>query len=612
MKRIFVLIFLSILLLNPLQSQARDNITDWYIKDLKTNITVNKDSSLDITEWITADCGNSLNKHGIFRMLPTGYYNNPNDWVSSPVKLVSITDFNGNKINYTQSKDSINHTITWKIGDADITVRGINYYLIKYHVDNAIRTNNANYDLFDWNVNGAFWDLEIDAFNATVTFPTEVNLKSTPIDLYSGSLSIKENTVAKYELVNNYTLKIDSTKTLKTKQAITTKINLPKIFTPYEMGPFQQYGWYLSLLLPIIALIFSYSIWKRYGKDPKNNRTIVPEFEIPDNLSPLELGMVLTDGDLESKFISAEIINLGVQGVIKIEKIEKKGLFGTENYKIIKTGKNENLMSKHQKSLLDKMFATALENDFIGNLAKSKTWGFLAKNIIGKPRIDDTVKDVNEMLISDLKNMFYISVAELKIELTDDLKTRKLLISRRGLLSLFIFLGALSLGGIFLAYYMIFLFNFDIKSLLLTIPSFIICSIIFFIFAGIIKQRSSEGLVLLNKIKGFELYMKTAEKYRQQFNEKENIFEKFLPYAIMFGITKEWIEKMKDIYGEKYFSSYAPIWFMGGNIASFDAGSIDSAISSMSSSMNSAMSAASSSGGGGAGGGGGGGGGGGW
>ena len=106
--------------------------------------------------------------------------------------------------------------------------------------------------------------------------------------------------------------------------------------------------------------------------------------------------------------------------------------------------------------------------------------------------------------------------------------------------------------------------------------------------------------------------MKTAEKYRQQFNEKENIFEKFLPYAIMFGMTKEWIKKMKDIYGEQYFGSYAPAWFIGGNISSFDAGSIDSAISSMSSSMNSAMSAASSSGGGGAGGGGGGGGGGGW
>jgi hypothetical protein len=595
MKKIFSLIILAILVLSPLQSQARDNITNWYIKDLKTEIVVNKDSSLDIAEWITADCGNLPNKHGIFRMLPTGYYKTPNNWVASPVKLISITDFSNNKINYTQSKDYANHTITWKIGDADITVRGINYYLIKYHVDNAIRTDNASYDLFDWNVNGAFWDLEIDAFSATVTFPSVINLNSTPIDLYSGSLSIKENTLAKYELLNNYTLKVDSTQTLKTKQAITPKINLPKIFIPYEMGPFQKYGWYLSFLLPIITFIFSYNLWVRYGKDPKNNRTIVPEFEIPDNLSPLELGMVLTDGNLESKFISAEIINLGVLGVIKIEKIEKKGIFGAEDYKIIKTGKNENLMTKHQKSLLDKMLYCANEKVTFSLFTKKNS---------------DLKTNSNELKISDLKDDFFTYVANIKQELTDDLKIRKLLIPRGKLLALLIFLGILSFGGISLAF--ILMANFDSTSFLYTIPSFILCAIIFFIFAGIIRQRSPEGLVLLNKIKGFELYMKTAEKYRQQFNEKENIFEKFLPYAIMFGITKEWIKKMKDIYGEKYFNSYAPVWFMGGNIGSFDAGSIDSAISSMSSSMNSAMSAASSSGGGGAGGGGGGGGGGGW
>lgn len=595
MRKIFSLIILAILLLSPIQSQARDKITDWYIKDLKTEITVSKDSSLDITEWITADCGNLTNKHGIFRILPTGYYKSPNDWVASPVKLDSITDFSGNKINYNQTKDIINHTITWKIGDANKTVQGINYYLIKYHVNNAIRTDNANYDQFYWNVNGAFWDLEIDAFSATVTFPKEVDITKTTIDLYSGYLSSKTNSLAKYEVIDNKTLKVESTGGLTTNQSITTSINLPKIFTPYEPGPFQKYSWTLSLLLPIIAFVFSHSIWKRYGKDPKNNRTIVPEFGIPNNLSPLELGMVLTDGNLESKFISAEIINLGVLGVIKIEKIEKKGIFGVEDYKIIKTGNNEYLLNKHQKSLLEKMLYCANEKVKFSLLSK-------------KNNTPET--NSNELKISELKNDFYTYVANIKEELTDDLKTRRLLVPRGKLQALLIVLGVLSLGGIFLAF--ILMTSLDSVNFLYAIPSFITSAIIFFIFAGVIKQRSPEGLELLNKIRGFELYMKTAEKYRQQFNEKENIFEKFLPYAIMLGITKEWIKKMKDIYGEKYFNSYTPIWFIGGNIGSFDASSIDNAISSMSSSMNSAMSAASSSGGGGAGGGGGGGGGGGW
>jgi uncharacterized membrane protein len=122
-------------------------------------------------------------------------------------------------------------------------------------------------------------------------------------------------------------------------------------------------------------------------------------------------------------------------------------------------------------------------------------------------------------------------------------------------------------------------------------------------------KRTVLGLDLYYKIEGFKLYMETAEKYRQQFNEKENIFEKFLPYAIMFGITKQWIKAIGKIYGDKYIASYHPIWYAGVGMANFDVDSFNSVISGISSAVGTASGA---SGAGGAGGGGGGGGGGGW
>jgi len=594
MKKLFCLFLLTFIFsINVINTHAQDLITDWYIKDLKTEITVNKDSSLDISEWITADCGNLTGKHGIFRVLPTGYYQSSDKWVGSPVKLKSITDFSGSRIKYTQTKDYTNHTITWKIGDPNIEVQGVNYYLIKYHVDNVIRFDNVGYDKLYWNLNGAFWDLEIDNFSATVIFPSEINLKNIDTNLSSGSLSSIANEFAAQEKVNNI-LKVTSSNALDARQAISISLDLPKIFTPYEPGFLVKYGWYFSLLFPILAFWLSFVLWSKYGRDPKGNKTVVPEFEIPDKLSPVELGMVLTDGNLDSKFISAEIINLAVIGAIKIERIKKKGIFGTEDYKIIKTGKNENLMNKHQKSLLNKMFECVL--------LKTTFDSFFKK--------DNQIENSDELKISDLKNGFFDEVLDIKNEIALDLKARKLLIPRGKLMALLISLGIIAFGSIYLPISL--MLNYNSPNFLYMIPSFLLSGIIFLIFAIIIKQRSPEGLVLLNKIKGFELYMKTAEKYRQQFNEKENIFEKFLPYAIMFGITKEWIKKMKDIYGEKYFNTYVPIWFIGGDMGSFDASSIDSAISSMSSSMNSSMSSASSAGGGGAGGGGGGGGGGGW
>lgn len=49
---------------------AQQNIAHWYIQNFESKIIVNKDSSLNITERITADCGKAMGKHGIFRVLP--------------------------------------------------------------------------------------------------------------------------------------------------------------------------------------------------------------------------------------------------------------------------------------------------------------------------------------------------------------------------------------------------------------------------------------------------------------------------------------------------------------------------------------------------------------
>jgi len=143
--------------------------------------------------------------------------------------------------------------------------------------------------------------------------------------------------------------------------------------------------------------------------------------------------------------------------------------------------------------------------------------------------------------------------------------------------------------------------------------SFLISAIILFIFGILMPSRTQKGAELLLKIEGFKLYMETAERYRQKFNEKENIFEKFLPYAIVFGIVELWIKAMEKIYGQDFYNNYHPVWFYGTSISSFSTSDFNSAMNSLSSSISSSTGTSSGAGGGGfAGGGGGGGGGGGW
>ena len=91
-----------------------------------------------------------------------------------PIQLISITDFNGKKLKYSTINDSINHTVTWKIGDPNKTVTGVNYYKITYKVKNAIRFGNPEFDELYWNLNGNFWDIITYNFVANINFPTEV------------------------------------------------------------------------------------------------------------------------------------------------------------------------------------------------------------------------------------------------------------------------------------------------------------------------------------------------------------------------------------------------------------------------------------------------------
>ncbi|MBP7060971.1 MAG: hypothetical protein KBA91_03270, partial [Candidatus Moranbacteria bacterium] len=120
---LLVISFLSIV--SP--AQARENLTDWYIQDLRAEFVMSADSTMVVTEWIVADCGQCVGKHGIFRIVPTEARTGSKT-IETPVELLSITDFDGKKYAYTETENRGNSTVTWKIGDPDRTVTGVNRY----------------------------------------------------------------------------------------------------------------------------------------------------------------------------------------------------------------------------------------------------------------------------------------------------------------------------------------------------------------------------------------------------------------------------------------------------------------------------------------------------
>jgi len=570
LKFIFILI-IGLFFLAP-SGLARENATDWYIKDFSSEIKVNTDSTLDITEKITADCGDCVNKHGIFRILPERI-NIQGKNVKTPVELISITDFDGKGLPYSVSRNLFDGTITWKIGDSKKTVQGINLYQIHYRVKNAIRFDNPKFDELYWNLNGNFWGLETDKFSAVLIFPAAVNQTNATVEYYTGGLGDRGKSLADYSWTSPNVLEFTSSGTLASKQGITASIIFPKyIFTPYRPGWLETYGQYLFLLFPLFVFIVSFYLWRQYGKDPKMSKTVIPEYEIPGGLTPLEAGLLMTNGVLKNNFITAAIINLAVKGLITIKESGEKSFFRSVDYVFTKNSSPEveTSLSQPEKIILEKIFSRG-----------------------------------GEVKLSSLKNEFYKALKEIKKE-TIKILTEKELIAPIGLSFQipFIIMGAILIILSFPLGFMFFSFYLFLSAFL--------SGLIIFIFGLIMPKRTLAGAEMNWQAKGFKLFMQTVDKYRAEFYEKEYIFEKFLPYAIIFGITGIWIKKMKEIYGPDFYSTHVPIWY-AGSLASFNADNFSATMDSLSAGIAASTSSPSGSGGaGGAGGGGGGGGGGGW
>ena len=324
--------------------------------------------------------------------------------------------------------------------------------------------------------------------------------------------------------------------------------------------------------MPIIVFIICFLIWRKHGKDPKVRRPISPEFGIPDKITPIQMGMIISSGRWNNKLITATIIDLAVRKLIIIKEIKVQKLFiKIKSYKLIKTDKfNLSELTKPEKIIVNKMF--------LGN---------------------------DSVILASLKNTFYKGLGIIKKAATDEAVDNKWVTEKGSMVgATFIIIAALVCSLFFR------ISQVNPSPLMVSV---VLSGIILTVFGVLMPKRTPAGAELYSRIMGFKLYMRKAEKYRQQFYEEENIFDKLLPYAVLFGMTRRWAKTMEKIYGKEYFATYRPVWFVGGSFQGFNANAFISTLNGITSNIASSTGTGSGAGGaGGSGGGGGGGGGGGW
>lgn len=525
---LFLFLFCSIFSLPKVRAQAPEEI-----KSFDTNIQINKDASVNITEHIVYYFDNE--KHGIFRTIPVVYTDQDNREFTLDLKINSILDQNQKNIPYQTSRDGSDLKI--KIGDANKTVIGDQEYFINYTVIGAINYFN-DYDELYWNATGDDWQVPIFKVTSTVQLPDDVDQSAIRTRCFIGQTGSTEELCT--HNISDKTVTFTAENDFLTIVVGWNKGVVKIIDKNYKVDLLKKYhfesNWFY--LLPLFTILISLYFYQRLAHDPKKVVTIAPEFAPPKEFTPAQIGTIL-DKKVDSRDLTADVINWAVNGHLKIREEEKKWWRGTD-FTLIKVKDLPESAASYQKALFENIFAGKKElklSTLKQSVAFSKKWSQIRHDIV-----DDLTK----------KEYFQKSSPVWRWGIGCILPFFLLI------LALVIFLLSTSLG-----------LSLGISGLSLGI----------FIFINL--KRTGKGVNALQKILGFKEFITKVEKYRAHWAEKENIFEEYLPYAILFGVTQKWAQTFKDVCKDK------PDWY-SGNWAAFNTYVFVNSLNSFGSSVNTA------------------------
>lgn len=80
--------------------------------------------------------------------------------------------------------------------------------------------------------------------------------------------------------------------------------------------------------------------------------------------------------------------------------------------------------------------------------------------------------------------------------------------------------------------------------------------------SGAAPARTADGTAVLAQTLGFRRYLATAEAEQLRFEEGEDLFSRYLPYAIVFGLADRWARVFADLAAQGRAVA-EPAWYVG-------------------------------------------------
>jgi uncharacterized membrane protein len=293
----------------------------------------------------------------------------------------------------------------------------------------------------------------------------------------------------------------------------------------------QSAGILFSIIVVWAAIVFA--VWRWYMFEYKESRgTIIPQYEPPHSIRPA-MTEVVTHERMGMTTWPATIVDLAVRGYVRIieeEKVFKNKFLGameSPQYKIESTGKDVAELHEYEKNFLTLLF---LKNKTYFSTREVKT--FLGTE---KMEMQKKFKELEQTLYDEtnMDTQAYI------ISPGKEHRARKVL---GVMFSILLYLIAYLWDVIFSSQYIVAFF------------AALIAAGIAVYSLNYETRLNKAGNELRNYLLGFKMYLNTAERYRMQ-NLTPDIFEKYLSYAIIFGIEKKWAKVFEGA------TVQDPVWY---------------------------------------------------
>lgn len=582
----------------PLSAHAA---TGGQIDSFNAAYTVETSGTVHVTETIVYRFGSEAG-HGIKRVFVTREKWNDNQDAVYTYTIDKVSSPSGAPAQYTKSTSDSGRTrtMTLKIGDPNRTVSSPTAtYRIDYTVQGALRDSDNTEQLY-WDVTGNGWDEPMQRVTTTVTVPQGVPGGNQGATCFAGP--VKSSNACTSSSVQGATATFTQDG-LSAGDGLTVAVKLTpgtvSNVAPHLVKASKNYT------VPIVAgatgvttvgsIIVGILYWRKHGRDKRYiglppgmvptgpGQAAVgfsdPSIQIPVQFTPPRIPVaeagLLVDGQVDHRETAATLVDLAVRRAIRLEE-QSRG--NTElRVRLLDPSK---AVAPHEMVLMTKLF-------------NSRPPGAVV--VLGSR---GTLTTAHDAMVEAVRSQVTARQWFAKVP-----KSSHVLGGATGCIGLGVMAG--------------FLVNVMLVAFLPLLPIVVTALIL---RAKLRRgQRTPDGRAVCDQVEGFRQYLATAEADQLRFEEGEDIFSRYLPWAIVFDLAERWSRICADLVAMGRIPDVEPYWY-GGNfrISTFNAGLLASTLTTSATPMPSSTSSGTGFGGGSgfsggfSGGGGGGGGGGGW